>query len=415
MGWDMGWHSVPPAARTSSKLTARHAQNLKKPGYHGDGSGLYLRVATGGSKSWLFRYTKAQRTRDMGLGSFPAVSLAAAREAAHRCRQKLALGVDPISARNADRLAASVTAAEQMTFKRCGEAYVAAHDASWSNPKHRAQWRATLARYVYPVLGSVPVRSIDTALVLKILEPIWVEKTETASRVRGRIETILNWARARGFRDGENPARWRGHLDQLLPAKTKIHRVTHHSALPYREIGVFMALLSQHSAVSARALEFLVLTAARTGEALGARWSEINLEDRVWIIPAERMKARRAHRVPLTAVAATIVQAMTEFRRDDFVFPGAKADRPLSQMALLMLLRRMGYAHVTTHGFRSTFRDWAAECSAHSREVAEMALAHTVADRVEAAYLRSDLFERRRELMDAWASFCRNSAIGSVE
>src|SRR5690606_33592430 len=247
----------------------------------------------------------------------------------------------------------------------------------------------------------------DTALVMKIVEPIWITKPETASRVRGRIETILNWAKARGYRSGENPAQWRGHLDQLLPAKTKVRRVSHHSALAYQELVRFMALLRLKESVSARALEFLILTAARTSEVLGARWSEIDLDQRVWVIPAERMKGRRAHRVPLTPEAIDILRFMSEVRRDDFVFPGTRSGRPQSQMALLMLLRRMGYANVTVHGFRSSFRNWAAECTSHPREVAEMALAHVFANQVEAAYFRSDLYDKRRQLMMEWAAFCR--------
>jgi integrase len=406
MGWNMGSGSVDPASRVINKLSARSAQTVKKPGYHGDGGGLYLRVTRSGSKSWLFRYTFAERTRDMGLGPYPAVSLSDAREAAHSCRRKIAAGIDPIAAREADRLAARSAAAQQTSsFKACAEAYLAAHENSWSNPKHRAQWRSTLTRYVYPVFGSSPVKAIDTAMVLQVLEPIWSGKPETASRVRGRIETIMNWAKARGLRTGENPAQWRGHLDQLLPATSKVRRTEHHSALPYREVPGFVAMLSLREDVSARALEFLILTAARTSEVLGATWSEINLADGVWTIPAERMKARRVHRVPLTADMIAILTTMTEVRRDDYVFPGHKPGRPLSQMALLMLLRRMGFGHVTAHGFRSSFRDWAAECSSHSRETAEMALAHALSNRVEAAYMRSDLFNQRRKLMSDWSDF----------
>lgn len=407
MGTDMGCNRFPRAVRTHNRLTALRVQSLKEPGYNCDGGGLYLRVTGGRTKSWVFRFTVAQRTRDMGLGSYPAVSLAAAREAAQRCRQKLAAGVDPIDARDADWMAARLAAAELKTFRQCGDAYIAAHQAAWSNDKHRAQWRSTLSRYVYPVIGSLPVRAIDTALVMKIVEPIWITKPETASRVRGRIETILNWAKARGYRSGENPAQWRGHLDQLLPAKTKVRRVSHHSALAYQELVRFMALLRLKESVSARALEFLILTAARTSEVLGARWSEIDLDQRVWVIPAERMKGRRAHRVPLTPEAIDILRFMSEVRRDDFVFPGTRSGRPQSQMALLMLLRRMGYANVTVHGFRSSFRNWAAECTSHPREVAEMALAHVFANQVEAAYFRSDLYDKRRQLMMEWAAFCR--------
>lgn len=410
MGWDMGRQTAPHAARVINKLSALHVQRLRKPGYHCDGGGLYIRVTESGSKSWLFRYTFAQRKRDMGLGAFPSVSLATARDAAHSCRQKLASGIDPIAARDADRRAAEIAAAGATSFKACAEAYIAAHDASWSNVKHRAQWRATLTRYVYPVIGLLSVKDIDTVLVMKILDPLWTEKPETASRVRGRIETILNWAKVRGYRAGENPAQWRGHLDQLLPARSKIRRTEHHGALPYREMpGLLSSLARRERTVSTAALEFLILTAARTGEVLGARWSEISFDDAVWIVPAERMKARRPHRVPLTAQAVALLKVVAEVRRDEFVFPGIKPGRPLSQMTLLMLLRRMGYGHVTVHGFRSSFRDWAAECSSHSREAAEMALAHTLSSSVEAAYLRSDLLPQRRKLMDDWSNHLSNA------
>lgn len=407
MGWDMGRQSVPHAARVMNKLSALHVQKLKKPGYHCDGGGLYIRVTRTGSKSWLFRYTFAQRKRDMGLGAFPSVSLAVARDAAHACRQKLASGIDPIAARHSDRRAAEVAAAGATSFKACADAYIAAHDASWSNAKHRAQWRSTLTRYVFPVIGPLPVNDIDTALVMKILDPLWTQKPETASRVRGRIETILNWAKVRGYRAGENPAQWRGHLDQLLPARSKVRRAEHHSALPYLRVPGFLSLLRKREpTVSTAALEFLILTAARTSEVLGARWSEINLDEAVWTVPAERMKARRPHRVPLTKKAIALLQAMAAVRRDEFVFPGSKLGRPLSQMTLLMLLRRMNFGHITVHGFRSSFRDWAAECSSHSREAAEMALAHALSSSVEAAYLRSDLLPQRRKLMDDWSSYC---------
>ena len=293
-----------------------------------------------------------------------------------------------------------------MTFQQCAEGYITAHRAGWRNGKHRDQWSNTLATYVNPVFGSLPVQNIDTALVMKAIEPIWSEKPETASRVRGRIEAILDWATARGFRVGENPARWRGHLDKLLPKKTKVRRVEHHAALPFAEMGTFLAELRKQSGVGARALEFAILTAARTGEAIGARWEELDLTERTWTIPAERMKAEKEHRVPLSDAAHPILEELAKVRHDDFVFPGDRADRPLSNMAMTMTLRRMGRGDLTVHGFRSSFRDWAAERTGFPAEVAEMALAHTVADKVEAAYRRGDLFQKRRQLMEAWARFC---------
>jgi integrase len=256
------------------------------------------------------------------------------------------------------------------------------------------------------VIGKLPVQAVDTGLVMKVIEPLWAAKPETASRLRGRVEVILDWAKVRGYRQGENPARWRGHLDHLLPAKSKIRKVVHHAALPYAKAGAFMTVLRGQHGIAARALEFLILTATRTGETLGATWDEFDLEARLWTIPAARMKGGREHRVPLTEAAASVLESLQEARQSDFVFPGARQSRPLSEMALLMLLRRMGFGEITVHGFRSAFRDWAAERTTFPREVAEMALAHAISDAVEAAYRRGDLFDKRRKLMDAWAAYC---------
>jgi integrase len=298
-----------------------------------------------------------------------------------------------------------------MTFKACAEAYMAAHQAGWRNPKHRGQWTATLTTYVYPHFGDLPVQVIDVGLVMKAVEPIWTEKPETASRVRGRIEAVLDWATARGYREGENPARWRGHLQNLLAPRSKVRRVEHYAALPYSKIGGFMAELHRQEGVAARALEFAILTTARTGEVIGAHWDEIDIARRLWTVSADRMKAGREHRVPLSDRAVEIIAEMKKHRLDgqEFVFTGARGG-PLSNMALLMTLRRMGYAALTTHGFRSTFRDWAAERSEFPAEVAEMALAHVVGDKVEAAYRRGDLFEKRRQIMEAWCRFCSTSS-----
>jgi integrase len=286
--------------------------------------------------------------------------------------------------------------------------YIAGYRAGWRNPKHASQWQATLATYAEPVIGGLSVQAVDTALVLKVLEPIWTVKPETAGRVRGRIESILDWAKVRGYRTGENPARWRGHLDKLLPARSKVRRVEHHAALPYAELPGFLVSLRQQAGIAARALEFAICTAARTGEVIGARWGEIDLLDKTWTLPATRMKAGKEHRVPLSARALAILKEMQAHRHADnaFVFPGAKPGRPLSNMVFLMLLRRIGRGDVTAHGFRSTFRNWAAERTSFPAEVAEMALAHTVSDKTVAAYNRSDLFERRRRLMSAWTTFC---------
>jgi integrase len=359
----------------------------------------------------VFRYRVAGRLREMGLGSLDTIGLADARERARKAREQRLDGHDPIELRKAARLAAQIDAAKAVMFKDCAKRYIAAHQPAWRNPKHATQWGATLETYVYPVFGNLAVQAVDVGLVLKAIEPIWTAKPETASRVRGRIESILDWATARGYREGENPARWRGHLDHLLPARAKVRRVEHHAALPYAEIGAFMAELRGQEGIAARALEFAILTAARTGEIIGARLDEINLSDQQWTIPAGRMKGGREHRVPLSGAALAIVEKMAALRSGEFVFPGGKEGRPLSNMALLMLLRRMAKANnnwgeLTAHGFRSSFRDWAAERTNFPSEVAEMALAHVVGDKVEAAYRRGDLFQKRHQLAEAWAKFC---------
>jgi integrase len=405
MGRDMGM------GRALHRLSDPEIKQRRKSGYYADGGCLYLRIAPGGTKGWIFRYTLNGRTRDAGLGSVADVTLKKARQEAKAWRELIEAGTDPIEARERKRAEAELASAKAMTFEQCAKAYIASHEPSWRNDKHRAQWRSTLATYCYPVLGTIPVGAIDTALVLMAVEPIWAAKPETASRVRGRVEVILNWAKARGHRDGDNPARWRGHLDQLLPAKAKVRRVEHHSALPYREIPAFMARLRKLASSSARSLEFLVLTATRTSEGLGATWDEVDLRHRMWTIPASRMKGGKEHRVPLTSRTLAIVKEMAEVRQSDFIFPGAKEGRPLSNMALLMLVRDLRPG-ITVHGFRSTFKDWAAECTTSPNFVSEAALAHVVADRVEAAYRRGDLFEKRRQLMEEWGAYCCGKSNG---
>jgi integrase len=405
--------------KRAAGLTARRVETENRRGSFADGGGLYLQVAPTGAKTWIFRYQMGGRRRDMGLGSIATFTLADARERALTARRLVASGVDPIDSRRGERATQAVAAARSMTFAACADAYVAAHAAGWRNAKHRYQWGQTIAAYMNPVFGALPVEAVDVGLVLKAIEPIWTTKPETAGRVRGRIESILDWATTRGHRHGENPARWRGHLENLLPKKNKVRRVEHYAALPYPEIGAFMAELRRREATAARALEFAILTAARTGEVVGAQWGEINLAERLWIVPAERMKAGREHRVPLPEAALTIVEKLalagTARQNDDYLFPGPMSGRPISNMAMLMLLRRMGRDDLTAHGFRSTFRDWAAERTNFPAEVAEMALAHTVADKVEAAYRRGDRFEKRRQLAEAWAKFCAASpAAGAV-
>lgn len=401
-------------SRSLHRLSAVSVTGRKKPGYYADGGGLYLRVAPGGSKGWVFRFARAGKTREAGLGGCASVTLAAAREAAQKCRQLVASGLDPIVVRRAEDEAQRLAASKATTFEAFANSYMTAHEPAWRNAKHAAQWRSTMKTYVYPAMGAVAVGDVTTEHILKVLSPIWAVKPETASRVRGRIESILDAARASGLRGGENPARWRGHLDHLLPAKSKVRRVKHHPALAFAEIPQFMANLRQLTGVSARALEFLILTATRTNEALGASFVEIEADCSLWAIPAERMKGGRAHRVPLSERAVAIVREMAEVKQNELLFPGAKPGRPLSQMAMLMLLRRMGCAHVTVHGFRSTFRDWAAEHTQFPNEVCEMALAHVVDDETEAAYRRGDLFERRRKLMAAWERYCTSQTEGSA-
>lgn len=390
-----------------NRLTAVKVATIKTSGMYADGGGLYLQVTASGSRSWVFRFKVNGRSRDMGLGPLNTVSLAEAREVAAACRRQRLQGIDPIDGRKAARTEAQLDAARSLTFDDCRDKFIASHKTAWANDKHQKQWESTLKTYVTPVFGSQPVQNIDVALVTRVLEPIWTRKPETASRVRGRIERILDWAKARGFRQGENPARWRGYLDALLPARGKVRRVEHHAALPYGEIGGFLVKLQEREALAARALEFTVFTAARTGEVLGARWDEINFGENVWIVPASRMKAGQEHRVPLSTPAVAVLTRLNAVRQSDFLFPGQRRDKPLSNTSMLMMLRRMGRGDLTVHGFRSTFRDWAAERTNFPSEVAEAALAHTIGNKVEAAYRRGDLFEKRRSLMDAWATYCQ--------
>ncbi|WP_316173381.1 MULTISPECIES: tyrosine-type recombinase/integrase [unclassified Bradyrhizobium] len=398
-------------AHLVGRLTALKVTKVKKPGMYADGAGLYLQVTGDGentpAKSWIFRFTLRGRSREMGLGSLSIFGLAEARAKAAEYRRQVYEGIDPIEARRAQRAQAALEAAAALTFEECTKQYLAAHSAGWRNAKHAAQWSSTLKTYAEPVIGSLAVHSVDTALVMKIIEPLWSKKPETASRLRGRIEAVLDWATVRGFRQGENPARWRGHLDKLLPARSKVRKVKHHAALPYDELPAFLAALRVQDGIAARALEFLILTAARTGEVIGAQSEEI--KDKVWTVPAGRMKASKDHRVPLSAAALAIIETLRKEQVGAHLFPGGKRDKPLSNMAMLALLDRMGRSYLTAHGFRSTFRDWAAECTNYPNEVVEMALAHTISSKVEAAYRRGDLFEKRKSLMSDWATFCASS------
>ena len=390
------------------KLNSLAMKKLTKPGRYGDGGGLWLQVRDAEHRSWLLRYKVDGRERQLGLGPVDLVSLAEAREAALAARKLVFQGVDPIEQRKATKLARRAEAAAALTFQDVAARYIAAHEASWRNEKHRAQWVSTLTTYVYPQFGGRPVALVDTGMVMGVLDGLWQEKPETASRLRGRIESVLDYAKARGWRTDENPARWRGHLENLLPKRSKLARVEHHAAMRWADVGELMARLRLSETITAKALEFTILTAARTGETIGARWSEIDLDAKTWTIPGERMKAGAEHRVPLSDRAVEMLQTLLPFRTSpmSFVFPGAKGGTGLSQMALAMALRRLGYADITVHGFRSTFRDWTSETTGYAREVAEAALAHTVRDKVEAAYRRGDLFEKRRKLMADWAAFC---------
>jgi integrase len=400
--------------RRRDKLTAISIRRKRDPGLYHDGAGLYLQVTEYETQSWIFKFTLKGRARQMGLGSTELISLAEARHKRDDARRLLLDGIDPIEARRSARQAHQLAVVEAVSFKQAAMSYMTANEAGWRNAQHAHQWPDTLSRYVYPVLGALSVQAIDTTLVLKVLEPIWHEKPETASRIRGRIESVLDWAKARGYRTGENPARWRGHLSNLLPSRARVAKVKHHPALPYPQIGTFMVTLRQQKSIAARALEFTILTAARSGEVLGAKWDEIDLAAKVWIVPEDRMKAQRTHRVPLSSAAMSVLNEMSPLRGGGLVFPGRDLTRPLGHAALFKLLRQMDRGDVTTNGFRSTFRDWAAECTHHPNEVVEMALAHTVGSKVEAAYRRGDLFEKRRRLMDDWSLWCATLP-GAVE
>jgi integrase len=395
------------------KRTAKEWKAITKPGFHGDGGGLYLSIVKG-SRTWMFRYKRAGKGHWMGLGPDRLVSLADARDAAIDARRLLRKHIDPIEHRRDQAKARATEAASAKTFEAVADEYIAAHKAGWKNEKHGKQWRATLEAYAFPLFGQDPVSRVSVDDVLECLQPIWEAKPETASRVRGRIENVLDYAKTRGWRLGENPARWKGHLDHLLPARAKIARVVHHAALPWANLPAVMASLSNAAGTSALCLRFTVLTAARSGEARGARWNEIDLVAKVWMVPPDRMKAAQEHRVPLSDAALAILKTVAPLKSDDdgLVFPGGKKGKPLSDVAVSKSLAAVA-SDVTVHGMRSTFRDWAAESTNYPREVAEAALAHTNRDKVEAAYRRSDLFDQRERLMRDWARYCTGPAVKS--
>jgi integrase len=444
------------ARATINRLSDRRVKTAKA-GMHPDGGGLYLRVTDGRpgddespvlKRYWVFRYRQrgTRKDRQLGIGPLDTVTLPAARTAAKQYREQLLVGLDPIEQRNAERASRAVAEAKAMTFDECRDAYIASHETGWRNAAHRQQWSSTLATYATPVFGHLPVDAVDTGLVVEVLEPIWTDKNETASRVRGRIEAILNWARVRGYRNGPNPAMWKGHLDHLLPAKSKVAKIEHHPALPYARIGEFMADLFKRDGTAARALRFTVLTAARAGEVFRMTWGEVDLTAKLWTIPGDRMKGGRQHRVPLSIQTLSILgEGRPSPQR--YVFPGNKPGRPLSNMAMLELIRRMNCERqvvglqrwtdaegrdVVPHGFRSSFKDWATDWTpspseiveaakrgeiveAFPRDLVEVALAHALDSKTEEAYRRTEMIEKRRRLMSKWAEYCsRPAACGDV-
>lgn len=387
------------------KLTVKKVDRIREPGRYGDGRGLYLQVTKTGTKSWLFRYERDGREFSMGLGSAADWTLEEARERARDARRALAEGRDPLAEKRAQRAELAAAQSRQITFAEAATAYFEKRADEWSNPKHRAQFLSTLRTYAFPVMGKMAVSDIERADVLRVLEPIWERKTETATRVRGRIEKVLGWATVRGYRSGENPARWKDNLDVDLKMPSKVAKKRKFPALPYGEVGEFIADLRSREGIAARALEFVILTACRTGEVIGARWEEVDLGRKLWVIPAERMKMGVEHRVPLSDRAVELLRALPHEDGNPYVFIGGKAGHPMSNMAMATTLKRMGRDGITVHGFRSTFRDWAADRTNHPNFVAEMALAHAVQG-VEAHYRRGDLLAKRARLMQDWATYC---------
>lgn len=414
--------------RQLNKLTALQVTKLTKPGLYGDGGGLTLQITRPGVKSWLFRYMRDGKAYGMGLGPTYTISLFEARQKALEARKLLIDGLNPLVVKKKKQQERVLERAKMISFDQCAKAYIEAHKASWKNAKHIDQWTNTLTTYASPVFGDLPVADVDTGLVVRCLAPIWESKTETASRLRGRIESVLGWATTSGFRTGENPARWRGHLENLLANISKSSRTKNHPSLPWQQIGSFTAALKGREGNASRALEFAILTACRSGEVRGAQWSEFDFDQKVWTIPKERMKASREHQVPLSDAALAVLASMrmkqsaladpeAKTKIDSFVFPGTKG-QVLSDMTLTAVIRRMNSEKakpiwtdaagqgITVHGFRSTFRMWAAETTAFPREVAEHALAHQLPDAVERAYQRGTQFSKRQSLMSEWGAFC---------
>lgn len=410
--------------KKAKELGALDVKRLSEPGFHfvGGVAGLALQIAPSGAKSWVLRVMVGAKRRKMGLGGFPDVTLADARERARQARDKIFTGVDPIDEKKTARRSLEASRARDVTFRTCAERYMSAHRAAWKNDKHEAQWLSTLEKYAFPVIGDLWVREVALDHVMQILEPIWHTKTETASRLRGRIETVLDSATTKGYREGLNPARWKGNLSTLLPARNKVAKTTHFKAMPPKELAGFLDVLRAQEGTAPRALEFLILTNVRSHNVRHASWGEIDFETNTWLIPGEddetskqRMKAGVAHRVPLSPAAVTLLKSLPVMAGTDLVFPSPRSGKPLSDMAMSKLMKDLS-ANGVPHGFRSTFRDWASEFTNFSREVTERAMAHRLGDKTEAAYMRSDLFVKRRKLMELWANFCntKQTASGKV-
>ena len=408
------------------EMSALAVKNLKSAGLYAVGGvpGLHLQVTSTGAKTWILRFTAGVKPgtgkpwrRDLGLGGYPAVGLADARRKSQEAKDKLAQGIDPITEKREQRSTMLAARLAEITFEKAAQQYIEAKSGEWSNEKHGQQWTNTLTAYAFPVIGSLRVSDIERAHVLQVLEPLWFgdknaelekdrrPKIETGTRVRQRIESVLDWASVRGYRKGDNPARWEGYLDKVLPARGKVQKVQHHAALPIAALPDFISRLRQRNGIGAKALEFTILTAARSGEVRGATWDEIDLEARVWTVPAERMKAKKEHRVPLSDTAIALLKGLHRLEGSNLVFSPPRGLNPLSDNTLTKVLKDMEVP-VTAHGFRSTFRDWCSEHTEYPSEVAEMALAHTIGNAVEAAYRRGDLFDKRRAMMATWTAFC---------
>ena len=397
------------------KLTALQVKQLKKRGLYGDGGGLYLQITKAGNKSWIFRYSVEGKQKNHGLGALHTFSLAEVREAARECRKLRQQGLDPIAEKKKRAVTAKLEAAQSLTFEDCTEQYVAAHKKGWKINRHTAKWWRALELYAYPTFGDLPVGQIDANTVFAALEPIWQDKNETASRVRSRIEQILDWAKVRGYRKGENPEIWKGNLSHLLLAREKVKKVQHMKSLPYADMPTFWKDLSKRSTPASIMLRFTILTVARTGDTRFAVWDEIDFDEKIWTIPGERMKAEKEHRVPLSSEALKILKAQKKKRINNFIFPGPLKDKAFSENAMLTVLKDMNLkGRATVHGFRSTFKVWASEQTDYSNEISEFALAHVQGNKVQEAYKRTDLLDKRVPLMEDWAAYCLSKSKAAV-